>query len=214
MLRNRNEEKLPMRVRFRRWKKSLKQQAGYLGWRYAIRQELRHLPLIGFAMDKWHMLKCNSKRYDMVKAYGLSRWYYYDSMERLIGSVFGVLVEFVESNFEFKGNEIIDTRIDWTSDERHADAKKELIRIYKWWKEDWQNRKDPIMDAPVHDDDDQTSLVPCEFDEDGDPMFYEFKSNFSKEFEEQVKKSHEWEARMEQELEDNMVSIVKLRYFM
>ena len=81
------------------------------------------------------------RRYNIVKISSLPPGYY-DIDERLMHSMFDLLVEFVEKEKPFDA-------LDWDgSGEAHAFAAQEIRELYHWWKEIYPTRESPLNNLP------------------------------------------------------------------
>ncbi|HEX3034348.1 MAG TPA: hypothetical protein VHT73_04330 [Thermodesulfobacteriota bacterium] len=67
---------------------------------------------------------------------------WHDKDEVLLHAAFQLLVDFVEK-------ERPDKIVDWTSDELHRRARKEIKSLYKWWKETRPARRSPLDDRKL-----------------------------------------------------------------
>lgn len=63
----------------------------------------------------------------------------------LLHAAFQILVDFVEKEDPYE-------IADWNYDEESKKAWKEIIALYKWWKEERPNRKNPIDDVDMSDE--------------------------------------------------------------
>ncbi len=70
-------------------------------------------------MDRYHILDLRNAFY---------RWGWQDVSEKILYANFNLLVEFIEGEDPF-------TVVDWSWDDRHAEAGAEILALYRWWKE-------------------------------------------------------------------------------
>jgi hypothetical protein len=110
------------------------------GWRWWIRHRLPASPLGALKDIYWWFMHRTFKRYDRVKLRFLTPAYY-DKDTMLIHAMFTLLCDFMERE---KPGEIIN----WESDPDHSFAWKEMQDLYKWWKESYLKRREPIHDVP------------------------------------------------------------------
>lgn len=196
---------------FRRWRKDFMTNKKFLGWRYAIRTEMRGIWGIKKLQDfiwairyraymKFHIVKLDLKPG------------YHDIDQRLVHANFCLLAEFVEKEKPFE-------IIDWDSDDGHKAAAKEIKELYKWWKEVYPNydKNNPFfaddVKAPEHD-----SKVHS-VDEDGDPLTFVWvdkpgQEEIAKKFREACEASHEYEKKQEAEIEANLIRLIKIRLYL
>ncbi len=67
---------------------------------------------------------------------------WHDRDEILLHAAFQALVDYVEKEHPEK-------TVDWSWDETHLKAWKEIKSLYKWWKETRPARKDPLDDKSI-----------------------------------------------------------------
>lgn len=70
--------------------------------------------------NRYHMLDIRNKR----NGY---EWGWMDRCEGIVFANFAILVDFVEKEKPF-------VHVDWTSDDDHINAAKEIRDLYRWWK--------------------------------------------------------------------------------
>ena len=67
---------------------------------------------------------------------------WHDTDELLLHAAFQLLVDFIEKEHP-------DKMTDWSFDQTHRQAWKDIIKLYKWWKHKRPNRKNPIEDKNI-----------------------------------------------------------------
>lgn len=67
---------------------------------------------------------------------------WHDKDEVMLHAVFQLLVDFVEQ-------EQPDTRIDWSHDNAHQQAWKEIRTLYRWWTTTRPSRRSPLDDKKI-----------------------------------------------------------------
>ena len=195
----------------RMWRKGFMANKNFLGWRYAIRTEMRGIWGLKQLQNIWWWIRYRTyKKFHVVKL-DLKPGYH-DVDQRLIHANFCLLCEYVEKEEPFD-------RIDWDSDDHHKNAAKEIKELYKWWKEVYPNydKNDPLFadDVKAPDHDSKVHSV----DEDGDPLTYEWvdkpgQEEVKKKFHDACMLSHEYEIKKEKEIEDNMIRLIKIRGYL
>jgi hypothetical protein len=75
-----------------------------------------------------------------LKILTLNKGQWYDRDEILLHAAFQVLVDFMEQE---RPAEIVD----WEHDEVHSRAWSELSQLYRWWKEERPQRREPLDDV-------------------------------------------------------------------
>ena len=75
-----------------------------------------------------------------LKLHTLTKGQWYDRDTLLLHAAFQVLVDFIEQ-------ERPDEIVDWEHDELHRNAWNELSQLYRWWKEERPQRRDPMDDV-------------------------------------------------------------------
>jgi hypothetical protein len=76
-----------------------------------------------------------------LKIHTLDRGQWYDRDTILLHAAFQILADFMEGE---RPGEIIN----WESDPLHSNAWRELTQLYRWWKEERPNRRNPLDDVP------------------------------------------------------------------
>lgn len=135
---------------------------------------------------------------------------YSDVMERLVHANFALLVSFMEIEYD---------TVRWDADEPHATASAEMQRLYKWYKEVYPHypEHDPILADDVMLP--EREFVPCRMDDNGEVLFYEWRlkpgqEEADKAFSIACEANREWEAKRDKEIEENLISLIKLRQFL
>lgn len=189
--------------------KELKRGYKFRGISYVIRRLLREFYLYRKYEDiKYWFLYRTTRKYNQVKL-DLEHGYY-DIDTRLIHANFCLLCEFIEKEkpFEF---------INWDADEEHKHAAKEMKELYHWWKNvyPYYNDHDPIngVEAPKRE------FKVYKRDEDGDPQYYIWEivkgeEEKDEKFRKACKLSFEYEKKVHQEIEDNLIRLIKIRSFL
>ncbi len=75
-----------------------------------------------------------------LKLHTLTKGQWYDRDTLLLYAAFQVLVDFIEQ-------ERPDEIVNWEHDELHRNAWNELSQLYRWWKEERPQRRDPMDDV-------------------------------------------------------------------
>lgn len=200
-----------MRTAIRRWWKCFKENKKLLGWRYAIRTEMRDIWGVRQLQDFiWAIRYRTYKKFHVVKM-DLKPGYY-DIDTRLVHANFCLLAEYVEKEKPFE-------IIDWDSDDGHKNAAKEIKELYKWWKEVYPNydKHNPLYAEDVKCPDKE--FIPHKIDADGDPETYEWKDKpgqeeVVKKFKEACEASWEYEKKQEEEIEANLIRLIKIRKYL
>jgi hypothetical protein len=198
-----------MRTRFRRWRKSFSESRSIFGLRGAILQEVwQHArPLMEII---WWVRYRTTRRYHVLNLG--TKPGYSDVTERLIHANFALLVHFVEMEEPF-------VHLNWDSDPEHQHAASEIKRLYAWWKEvfPFYDKHDPLHQESVKLP--RRVFEPYGVDDDGDPTSYTWEvieedKEIDKAFGEACKASHEYEAKRDKEIEDNLIALIKIRQFL
>jgi hypothetical protein len=200
-----------MKTAIRRWWKGFKENKKLFGWRYAIRTEMRDIWGVRQLQDfMWAIRYRTYKKFHIVKL-DLKPGYH-DIDQRLVHANFCLLVQYVEKEKPFE-------HIDWDSDDGHKNAAKEIKELYKWWKEVYPNydKHNPLfaddVKCPEHDSKVYT------VDEDGDPLTYVWEDKpgqeeIKRKFKEACLASHEYEKKQEEEIEANLIRLIKIRGYL
>ena len=87
----------------------------------------------------WYGLKCRFwHRYTTIKPRKLDHTWC-DRSHLLPHMMFEILCQFVE-------RELCLPHVNWESDERHSNAKKEMLALHKWWTEEYDNLPDDTFE--------------------------------------------------------------------
>jgi hypothetical protein len=200
-----------MRTAIRRWWKDFKSNKKFMGWRYAIRTEMRGIWGVRKLQNfLWAIRYRTYKKFHVVKT-DLKPGYH-DIDQRIVHANFCLLCEYVEKEHPFE-------HIDWDSDEDHKRVASEIKEIYNWWKNVYPtyDKHNPLyaddVKAPEHD-----SKVHA-VDEDGDPTTYEWvdkpgQEEIAKKFREACLASYEYEKKQDAEIEANLIRLIKIRNYL
>jgi hypothetical protein len=205
------EKKLSYKVALRRWWKCFKETKEFLGWRYAVRTEIRDIWGVRQLEDFiWAIHYRTYEKYHVVKT-DLKPGYY-DIDTRLVHANFSLLCEYVEKEKPFE-------HINWDSDDTHRQVAVEIKDLYKWWKEVYPNydKHDPLNAPDVKYP--ERESIPHQLDDDGDPITYEWKikagqEEIDKKFSETCAASNEYEKKKEEEIENNLIRLIKIRHYL
>lgn len=205
-------EKVSWRVGIRRWWKLIKEDA-----------EWRKSGILGALMHRWYQYSWLEDCYWWIRYHTDLKYQtcylhiktldqiYYDECERLLHAAFQCLVEFVE------GEAGSIKRINWKSDKYHRKVYSEFNSLYRWWTKVYPNRKD-LWDLPENEalwKRIQHKSEPCKRDEDGDPTWYEWKTEGTPEdlraYRRIMTRQINLEKRWKEEEEKNLIRLMKIR---
>ena len=83
------------------------------------------------------------KNWNHVRISTLEPGLWHDRDNVLLHASFQILVDFVEGEKPFK-------YIDWTTNREHKRARREIARLYYWWKRAYPARKEPAYGYDVN----------------------------------------------------------------
>lgn len=217
------------KVEFRRWRKDFKESVKWYGFFGAIFEQLPyHYKIQNFI---WAIKHRTTHKFHIIKT-GLKPGYY-EIETLMVYGLFALLVRFVEK--EYEGISGVEERIKdlekWRDDpeeltigEYDYDGEisqyKEVIRLYKWWKEvypkyDENNPWDKYYDEHPKDFNITDRFVVHDVDEDGDPKTYTLLDHDTPEEKEAIRKvveeSVKYEKDIQEETTNNMISLIKIR---
>lgn len=144
---------------------------------------------------------------------------WHDSDTKILYSCFKILCDFVENEFDnvtwgSPEEELPDpTWKEWNEDQRKAG--KEIKDLYHWWKNVYPKYDE---NSPLYGEKSDLlswSFVPVEFDKDGDPT--RSKLVFPEDTKERkllFLEAEEYEKRCEQEIDDMLIRLIKVKKYM
>jgi hypothetical protein len=233
------KEKLSLKVKIRRAWKSYKSEAEWYGYIRPILKDILPFGLyhrIGHMY--WAVRHRTIDVYHKVDTKLPPGYYDIDTL--MIHSCFSLLVRFIEEEYHGVTSIMEHVTELYKSSKEEAeqfpDSKKDVldmydrqitsliqaVDLYKWWKEIYPKYEDsdPWMRADREDTIGKSAsiedrFVPCAFDEDGDPTLYEMRDDRTPDETKKMRKlldeSHAYQERINKEIEDNFVKLVKLR---
>jgi hypothetical protein len=131
-----------------------------------------------------------------LKIHTLDAGQWYDRDIILLHAAFQVLADFIERE---KPDEIID----WEHDESSRHIWNEITQLYKWWKEERPNRRDPV-DEVVHPPDEEYAIS------EGGKMVFPDREKYP-EYYAALDKSHELEEEWHGEDQRNLHRLIEVR---
>jgi hypothetical protein len=141
-------------------------------------------------------------KYLKIKALEKNQWYDKDVI--LLHAAFQVLVDFMEKE---KPGEIVD----WSENEVHANAWKEMQELYHWYVKERPARVDPL-------DDPNLKFPPLEFEDvPGKPnlkMLVEYDHEEYADYRAALEKCWELENEWNKEDQDNLHRLIEIRLFL
>jgi len=195
----------------RRWWKDIKASARFGGYKRAIRNELRYSMIFRRLFDLKYWIEFRTfRKYHVLKLH--TKPGYSDVTERLIHANFCLLSEFVEKERPFEST-------DWSTDNGHIHAAKEIKELYYWWKNVYPNydKNDPINQPHVKCPEHISNVM--QVDSDGDPELYSYTKQFQDPKDEDIwhkacLDSHAYEERTQQEIQINLMRLIQIRQYL
>lgn len=150
--------------------------------------------------DKWRYLKCCLfNPHNILKIESLPPTWC-DTIEKIVHVNFQLLVDFMEKEEPFK-------YINWEFTPEHSAAAREMRELYYWWKHVRSFRHDPLEDVDAPD----WRFEPVEDMPGYSRMIHDENDPKEKPWQEACKKSEEMRQLWDEEDDDMMIRLIKLR---
>jgi len=140
-------------------------------------------------------------KHHLIKT-GLPKGQWYDTDSRLLYGMMNLFMEFLKKEKPFEV-------VEWSSDEYHIHAAKEMIVIKEWWL-NYENRLKEIDDAlsDWHDN----KFKNC--DNEVDNWINRINQPYTPEDKIRFDYLHELEKKLDDETQDMLIRLIKIRHFL